>query len=492
MYEQNSAAFGEDVEQFCQIVPHDILLKKVLTIQLLDLLLLKRQEGSVMKEDLLQGKISAVLIRYAVPVILSMAATQFYSIADGMMVGTGLGSPALAAVSNAAVILQFFMFVSGGMELGGNLLIAAYRHRMNPEEMTETVYSLLALDLAVGMILTAAGQLLAGQLLEWIHTPDEIMSQSLLYVRIYLLGFPFLMEYDLMKQILMGSGDSGGPMRLVLLTTCLNIGLDALLIFVFPFGVGGAAAASALSQVVGMLLCYRMVFRAILKQRFAIRFLKLAPVKEMIRLSLPTVVQQMMGPVSNMVRQTRLGMIGVSAIAGFSAANSLSVFLLMPMAGCCQALVVFTAQNLSAGQQERTKEAVRVSRRLTAGITTLLILLCLCFHEQLLSFYTDDREALRYGTLLLTREPFFYYFYALRNINESRLRGFRKMKEYLFSSVLTTGLTAGFTWILTGWVGFHGFYLATGLGNLVGMVVSGRLVKKNVWRKVPAKMEETE
>lgn len=77
---------------------------------------------------------------------------------------------------------------------------------------------------------------------------------------------------------------------------------------------------------------------------------------------------------------------------------------------------------------------------------------------------------------MLTHEPFFYYFYALRNINESRLRGYRKMKEYLISSISTTCLVVLFTWLLVGQIGFSGFYLATGAGNILGLAVSGVLV----------------
>lgn len=428
-----------------------------------------------MQEKLLQGKISTALIGYAVPVILSMAATQFYSIADAMMVGTGLGSGALAAVSNGAAVLQFFLFISGGMELGANLLVAAVKKKMTGEEMMKTVYNMIFLDLVIGVVLMTLGQAFLGTLLRMINTPEEIFGRAMVYTRIYLAGLPFQMGYDLMKQILMGYGDSRRPMFLVLLTTCLNIGMDALLIYVIPLGVAGAAIASAAAQVIGMVLCFGILYRTMLKQRFRREYLGLEPMREMMRLSLPTIFQQVMGPLSSMVRQSLLGRLGVSAIAGFSAANSLTVFLLMPMAGCCQALVVFTAQNLSAGQEERTRDAAKISRWLTTGITTVLILLCVCFHEPLLSLYTSDREALTYGTLLLTHEPFFYYFYAFRNINESRLRGYQKMKAYLISSVSTTCLVLLFTWLLVEKIGFPGFYLATGVGNLLGLGISGIL-----------------
>lgn len=239
-----------------------------------------------MQEKILQGKISTTLIGYAVPVILSMAATQFYSIADAMMVGTGLGSGALAAVSNGATVLQFFLFISGGMELGGNLLVASIKKSRTGEELTKTVYNMIALDLAIGVVLMILGQVFLGNILNLINTPEMIFSQAMLYTRIYLAGLPFQMGYDLMKQILMGYGDSRRPMCLVLLTTCFNIGMDAVLIYVIPLGVAGAAIASTAAQVIGMILCFGILYRTILKQRFRWEYLGLGPMREMMRLSL--------------------------------------------------------------------------------------------------------------------------------------------------------------------------------------------------------------
>lgn len=94
---------------------------------------------------------------------------------------------------NGATVLQFFLFISGGMEL------------------TKTVYNMIALDLAIGVVLMVLGQVFLGNILNMINTPETIFSQAMLYTRIYLAGLPFQMGYDLMKQILMGYGDSRRP-----------------------------------------------------------------------------------------------------------------------------------------------------------------------------------------------------------------------------------------------------------------------------------------
>ena len=109
------------------------------------------------ENTLLHGPVRPALLRYALPIILSMVATQFYSVADTMIIGLRLDADALAAVSNASTILMLFLFISGGMELGGGLLVAAGRPTATRQEMAELLYNLLFVDLVLALGLTALG-----------------------------------------------------------------------------------------------------------------------------------------------------------------------------------------------------------------------------------------------------------------------------------------------------------------------------------------------
>ena len=109
------------------------------------------------ENTLLHGPVRPALLRYALPIILSMVATQFYSVADTMIIGLRLDADALAAVSNASTILMLFLFISGGMELGGGLLVAAGLPTATRQEMAELLYNLLFVDLVLALGLTALG-----------------------------------------------------------------------------------------------------------------------------------------------------------------------------------------------------------------------------------------------------------------------------------------------------------------------------------------------
>lgn len=253
------------------------------------------QKNASSPASLLSGPVRPALLRYALPIILSMVATQLYSVADTMIVGLRLNADALAAVSNASTVMMIFLFISGGMELGGGLLVAAAQPTATREEMTELLYNLLFVDELIALILTFAGWFTLPTLLQLIRTPAEILPEAVLYGRIYLLGLPFLMPYDLSKECAMGCGDSGTPLKAVLATSVLNILLD--LVLVGPFGVGGTAAASAIAQAVGAVCMVAFLRRTRMTEPFSLSMLRAKYAKNIFRLSAPNSLQQASGTI---------------------------------------------------------------------------------------------------------------------------------------------------------------------------------------------------
>ena len=237
------------------------------------------------ENSLLTGAVRPALLRYALPIILSMVATQFYAVADTMIIGLRLDADALAAVSNASTVLMIFLFISGGMELGGGLLVAAGKPTATKHEMTELLYNLLFVDEVIALLTTAVGFVTLPALLRLINTPAEILDTAVLYGRIYLMGLPFLMPYDLSKECVMGCGDSKTPLKVIVATSVMNIVLD--LVLVGPFGVAGAAAATAAAQVAGAVYMVAFLRRTQMDAAFSLRMLKARYAKDIFRLSAP-------------------------------------------------------------------------------------------------------------------------------------------------------------------------------------------------------------
>lgn len=427
--------------------------------------------------SLLEGPVRGTLVRFAAPIILSRVTTQLYTVADAMIVGLRLDANALAAVSNGTTVLMLFLFVSGGLELGGNLLAAANRPRTDREGMRRLTYNILFVDLAAGLLMMVLGLWGMDWLLGAIRTPAEIRSGAALYGRVYLLGLPFLTLYDLSRQLVIGCGESKLPLRAVTVTSVLNICLDLLL--VGPMGVAGAALATALSQVAGCAYMLRYLRRTLLAGPFRLHMLQREWFVEIMRLSVPNTVQQSAGTAITVVRQSLLGPLGVAAIAGFSSAGKISQLLLMPVFSLMQSLVVFIAQNRAVGQLDRAEEGVREARRILLCYTALVVAVCALGSRLLLGLFTRDQEAIRYGALLLSRECWSYPLTNLRHLQEARLRGRQQMGRFLTSNMMLIAMSMAGCLLLVPRMGFPGFYWAVYLSAPLGLALSTILARWN-------------
>ena len=429
------------------------------------------QNKSQTENALLAGPVRPALLRFAGPIILTMVATQLYSVADTMIVGLYLDADALAAVSNASTVLMVFLFVSGGMELGGGLLLAARRPTSTPDELSAAVYNLLFIDGVLGLLLTGAGLLGAEWLLRLIRTPAGILPQAAEYIRFYLAGLPFLMVYDLSKQLVMGCGNSKTPLYAVLGTSVLNILLD--LAWVGPFGVAG----TALSQVAGCLFMLWYLRRTLLTGPFRPAMLDRRCLWEVFRLAAPSAIQQASAPVGGMIKQGLLGGIGVAAIAGFSCANKMSSLLLMPVYGFTQSLVFFIAQNTAARQDGRVRAGVRQARGIMLLYALAVTAGCVLFARPMLRLFTTDGNAIAYGALLLSRQAIVYAFTAMKHFQEASLRGRQQMGLYLASNLGGTAIDLLACGLLVPLCGYSGFYLASFVSAPAGFLLAAVLVR---------------
>ena len=430
---------------------------------------------SASNKNLLAGPVRPALLSFAGPIILSMVATQLYTVADTMIIGLCLDTNALAAVSNASTALMVFLFVSGGIELGGGLLLAAKRPAVSPDELTAILYNLLFIDAAISLALTIAGLAGAEWLLRLIHTPAEILPQAAAYTRIYLLGLPFLMVYDLSKQLVMACGNSKTPLYAVLATSALNILLDLAL--VGPLGIAGAAGATAFSQVAGCLFILWYLRRTLLTRSFRPGMLERQYGWEVFRLSAPSAIQQASGPVISMVKQGLLGGIGVAAIAGFSCSSKMSTLLLMPVFGFVQALVFFIAQNTAARQGDRVRDGVRQARGIMLIYALSVTAGCILLARPLIRLFTADPEAIHYGALMLSRQSIIYPFTAMRHFQEASLRGRQQMGRYLASNMGVTAVDLLACVLLVPRLGYSGFYIASFISAPLGFLAACLLVR---------------
>ena len=423
-----------------------------------------------MDNKLLTGPIRRTLLQFAVPIMCSMLAGQLYTVADSVIIGRFLDAQALAAVSNGSTIMMVFLFISGGMELGCGLLVAAKQPVYNKEEMSRLLYNLLFLDAVIAVLMMLIGFPTFTLWLKLIRTPEEILQGAAVYGRIYLLFLLFQMVYDVSRELMIGMGDSASPMLLMIATSLLNVALDILLVPVW--GLAGAALATGLAQLLGCMIILFLLSRKYLLTPFSLSLLTVEYGRDILRLAPPNAIQQASGMVITMVKQSLLGGLGAMAIAGFSCANKVTTLMMMPVYGFTQALVIFIAQNESAGQEQRIRRAVKDARGITMLYITLVVACCICGAGLLIGLFTEDKEAICYGALMLTWEPAANYFYGLRLMNEAQLRGRQRMGRYMVSSIGAIAVNMVSCLLLVPRVGYQGFYISSYISTVSSLLAS--------------------
>ena len=276
----------------------------------------------------------------------------------------------------------------------------------------------------------------------------------------------------------MGCGNSRTPLRVIVATSAMNIVLD--LVLVGPFGVAGAAAATAAAQVAGA--CYMLWYlrRTELDGPFSPEMLRLRYAREIFRLSAPNSLQQASGTIITTVKQGLLSGLGVEAIAGFSCAGKLSSLFMMPVYGFVQSTVFFIAQNTAAGQPDRVQEGLRAGRRILLIYSAGVAVLCTGLRVPLLRLFTTDPAAAAYGCTMLAFESVSYLFVAQKHLCEARLRGAQKMGLYLISNLGQIGLNLAACVLLVPRIGFSGFWLSSWISAPAGLLLAAGLAKIGV------------
>lgn len=361
--------------------------------------------------SLTEGSISHGIIAFALPLFLGNLFQQLYNTADSLIVGNFLGSEALAAVSSSGNLIFLMVGLVNGISMGAGVVIARYYGAKDKERMQKTIHTLLAFGLVAGSLLTVVGMWLSPIMLRLMGTPETVLPNSISYFRTYFTGSLAFVLYNICMGILQATGDSKHPLQYLIISSFVNIALDLLFVGVFHMGVGSAAAATAISQLVSMLLCMARLIRSERDYHVdvrKIRFEKRALI-EILQNGLPAGLQNSIISIANVVVQSNINAFGAAAMAGCGAHSRIEGFGFLPVTCFTMALTTFVSQNLGAKQYDRVKKGIRFGMGCSAIIAETVALLIFCFSPTLIGLFTSDAESIAYGVLHeRTTTPFFF------------------------------------------------------------------------------------
>ncbi|MBR4195060.1 MAG: polysaccharide biosynthesis C-terminal domain-containing protein, partial [Oscillospiraceae bacterium] len=290
-----------------------------------------------MNRDLTVGKPEGVLWRFCLPLFGSVIFQQLYNIADSLVAGKLIGENALAAVGNSYEITLIFIAFAFGCNIGCSVVVSTFFGAGNYRSLKTTVSTTTLTSGAVCLALMLAGLLGGEALLRLIRTPEELMADSLLYLRIYALGLPFVFFYNISTGIFSALGDSKTPFWFLAVSSTANVAVDVLFVAVFKMGVAGVAWATFLCQGVSCVLALTAVLLRLKKMETTERpklFDRLI-LGQFLKVAVPSVLQQSFISVGNIVIQRVINGFGSGVIAGYAAGVKLNNLVITSFTTLC-------------------------------------------------------------------------------------------------------------------------------------------------------------
>ena len=375
--------------------------------------------------DMCNGTIMDKLISFALPLMISGMLQLMFNAVDIIVVGRFTGSQALAAVGSTTALICTFTNLFIGVSLGANVLAARFYASGKTKEMSETVHTAILLALISGIAMSIIGILCARESLVLIATPDDIIGQAVLYLRIYFLGMPFFMLYNYGAAILRAVGDTKRPLMYLIAAGTANAVLDLVLVIIFKMGVAGVAIGTITSQFISCVLVIRCLCKtdAIYKLYISKLRIKKYYLIQILKVGLPAGIQSTVINFSNVLLQSSVNSFGEIAMAGYTAANNILGFLYVSVNSVTQACMSFTSQNYGVRKFKRMDKVLANCAILSIIVSVVIGGGSYLLGHQILGIYTKQEDVIQCGMEILSISTIPYFLCGLMDMIPGSMRG---------------------------------------------------------------------
>lgn len=349
--------------------------------------------------DMTTGPLISKILVFSIPLMISGILQLLFNAADIIVVGQFVGPQAMAAVGSTGSLNNLIVNIFLGLSIGSSVLMARYYGAHNKESIKDLVHTSILLSTVSGLVLVAFGSILARPLLIVMGSPDDVIDQSILYMRIVFLGMPALLTYDFGAGILRAIGDTKRPLLYLFISGIINVCLNLFFVIVFGLGVAGVAIATVTSQYISAFLVVLNMIKTDSVYKLNIRELRIKKYQllQIIRIGLPAGIQGALFNISNVLIQSSVNSFGSIAMAGNAAAQNIEGFVYTAMNSIYQASTNFTSQNVGAHKKERITPILLSCILLVSIIGITLGSIALFFSNDLLHIYSTDEEVIKYG-----------------------------------------------------------------------------------------------
>ncbi len=440
-----------------------------------------------MKQDMVTGSASKSLIMFALPMVLGNIFQQLYGLIDTIVVGNFVGEGALAAVGTSTALAFVFIAVAMGLSIGCSVVISQLFGAGSLKRMKTAIFTSIFMMIALGVVLTIVAYNLAGIMLGWMQTPDNIFADAKSYLQIYTLGYIGLFVYNISNSVFNALGMSKLPLAFLAFSSVLNIILDLLFVIKYNMGVAGVAWATFISQNIAAALAFVVLLFTLKKIKCQdYKLFEWALIPKLLKVAGPTCAQQMIVSLGFVFMQSLINLFGSTVIAGYTAATKIDNIALIPMVQVGNALSTFVAQNVGAGKYERVGTGLKTAMLMDVVFGVVIAVLVFIFGKFFIALFmdsTESAEAIGIGVEYMYVVAIFYFLMGVQNAYAGAIRGAGDVKHSMICVLLNFGLRLVAAYILAlFFIGEKGIWWSLPIGWAIGTIYGFFYYRSGKWK----------
>jgi len=394
-----------------------------------------------MTNDMTNGNIFAILIKFTIPLVLGNLLQLTYNAVDSIIVGQYVGKEALAAVGTSNPLLTLIILFVQGICLGAGILVGTLYGAKDFKTLQREVSTAMISGVVFSLALTVISLVAAPMLLTTLQVSPAIRPEAAAYLRILMCGLVFNFIYNFFASTLRAMGDSKSPLYFLGISALINIVGDLIFVVIFSMGTIGCAVSTVLSEALSCLLCWGYIRKKIpilnLGKQWFIFDKDL--LKEIIQYGFVSALQQSTVQLGKLGIQGIVNTMGVTATAAFTAINRVDDYAYIPEQNIGHAMTSVMAQNRGAGEYKRVRVAFRVGMIIEMIYGTTLGIFLLLFANPVMRLFTQDKATVLLGEQYLHLIAWMYVIPAVTNGIQGYFRGMGDLKITLWSSFINMG-----------------------------------------------------
>lgn len=449
--------------------------------------------------DLTARPLLGKIIRFSLPLILTGLLQLLYNATDMVVVGRFAGETAMAAVGSTGSLINLVTNLFIGLGVGALAAMSRWVGAKNPERADRVVHTAVAVSLIGGVAVAIFGFFMSRILLEAMGSPENVLGQSALYLKIYFLGMPVTLLYNFGGSILRACGDTKRPLLFLAASGVVNVALDLIAVAWLKMGVAGAAVATVSAQATSCALVIVCLMRRKGYGHFSWRKLRIdkGALKDIVGVGLPAGIQSTIFSLSNVIIQSSINSFGDIAMAGNAAAGNIEGFVYVAMNAVAQSCLTFTGQNYGAHKPENMTLALWQSLGLVTVVGLVLGLGVYFAGNLLLGIYNPNPQVIAFGLERLSIICTMYFMCGVMETLVGSLRGMGSSVVPMLTSIAGV-VGVRIVYIYTVFRAYHSLlvlylsypvsWLFTCLVHTICLIV----VRKKVFRRLMAKQRQIE